>query len=342
MPHSNSLFKDYFKILQVDPEAEGEIITAAYYALMKKYHPDKNKESLEYSKDLNEAYEILSHPEKKQQYLIGFKQYSAKNNHFVKEVPPENAYYNQRGILNRKADALEAKEAELKKKELAINMKLKLMEEMHRFSEHARKNADRLDYKTLLEQFYKGTLKEAKAVLEDIFSLGEKELLALLEKLFSTKIEMEKELLLYQKLLKSEIAAPYEYLEGAFKYKELYPELLELIERRKQAAFKVKISALVRNTSFKLGNNMLLLPVLLDIYRWLFDRESQLELLVKVQVLLEQKKIPSEIKEGVTLKFLQYLLDLDCAEYFQEALKVLEKEKHPLIEQMLKKVKAQV
>ena len=40
MAQLKSHFKDYFHILQISPDAENEIITAAYYALMKKYHPD--------------------------------------------------------------------------------------------------------------------------------------------------------------------------------------------------------------------------------------------------------------------------------------------------------------
>ena len=32
--------KDYYRILQVHPQAEPEVIDAAYRLLMRKYHPD--------------------------------------------------------------------------------------------------------------------------------------------------------------------------------------------------------------------------------------------------------------------------------------------------------------
>lgn len=57
----NQSQKDYYKILQVHPTAEQEVIKAAYDRLAKKYHPDVNPEpsSLRKMKDLNEAYEVL-------------------------------------------------------------------------------------------------------------------------------------------------------------------------------------------------------------------------------------------------------------------------------------------
>jgi len=35
--------KDFYKILQVDPAAETEVIAAAYKRLAQKYHPDINQ-----------------------------------------------------------------------------------------------------------------------------------------------------------------------------------------------------------------------------------------------------------------------------------------------------------
>ena len=56
--------KDYYKILQVAPDASTEVIQMAYKALAKKYHPDLNpgqeEAAQEKMKDVNEAYEILS------------------------------------------------------------------------------------------------------------------------------------------------------------------------------------------------------------------------------------------------------------------------------------------
>lgn len=65
--------KNYYDILQVNKNASPEIIEKAYKTLAKKYHPDlqtedNKKQSEEILKEINEAYEILSNPEKKQDY----------------------------------------------------------------------------------------------------------------------------------------------------------------------------------------------------------------------------------------------------------------------------------
>ena len=62
--------KDYYKILQVDPSAEPEIIAAAYKRLALKYHPDTNKEADSNLKmqEINAAYQILSDAPKRAEY----------------------------------------------------------------------------------------------------------------------------------------------------------------------------------------------------------------------------------------------------------------------------------
>ena len=66
--------KNYYEILQVDEKASSEIIEKAYKVLVKKYHPDlqkdiKKKELLEDKlKQINEAYDILSDSFLREQY----------------------------------------------------------------------------------------------------------------------------------------------------------------------------------------------------------------------------------------------------------------------------------
>ena len=65
--------KKYYDILQVNRNASPEIIEKAYKTLAKKYHPDlqaeeNKKQAEEILKEINEAYEILSVPEKKEKY----------------------------------------------------------------------------------------------------------------------------------------------------------------------------------------------------------------------------------------------------------------------------------
>jgi curved DNA-binding protein CbpA len=52
-------FGDLYKVLQVDPEAEREVIRAAYRALALKYHPDVSSRSEDRMAALNHAWGIL-------------------------------------------------------------------------------------------------------------------------------------------------------------------------------------------------------------------------------------------------------------------------------------------
>lgn len=64
-------FKDYYEILGVSKTATPEEIKQAYRKLARKYHPDLNpgdKEAEANFKEMNEAHEVLSDPEKRQKY----------------------------------------------------------------------------------------------------------------------------------------------------------------------------------------------------------------------------------------------------------------------------------
>ena len=63
-------YKDYYEILGVERSATAEQIRKAHRKLAKKYHPDVNKESgaEKKYKDVNEAYEVLKDPDKRQKY----------------------------------------------------------------------------------------------------------------------------------------------------------------------------------------------------------------------------------------------------------------------------------
>lgn len=63
--------RDYYEVLGVDKNASEDEIKKAYRQTAKKYHPDlnpNNKEAEEKFKEANEAYEILSDPQKKAKY----------------------------------------------------------------------------------------------------------------------------------------------------------------------------------------------------------------------------------------------------------------------------------
>lgn len=61
---------NYYEILEVSQSATQEIIKIAYKNLAKKYHPDIVSTEIANRKmqELNEAYEILSNPEKRKEY----------------------------------------------------------------------------------------------------------------------------------------------------------------------------------------------------------------------------------------------------------------------------------
>jgi curved DNA-binding protein CbpA len=66
------MLKDYYKILQISPNATLPEIKRAYHNLAMIYHPDKNlndpSATAQFS-DIKEAYEVLTNPSKKETYL---------------------------------------------------------------------------------------------------------------------------------------------------------------------------------------------------------------------------------------------------------------------------------
>ena len=62
--------KSLYETLEINEKASADEIKKAYRKLARKYHPDVNKDpqAEEKFKEINAAYEVLSNPEKKQQY----------------------------------------------------------------------------------------------------------------------------------------------------------------------------------------------------------------------------------------------------------------------------------
>ncbi|HVN89092.1 MAG TPA: DnaJ C-terminal domain-containing protein [Candidatus Binataceae bacterium] len=64
-------FRDYYKTLGVERSATADQIKSAYRKLARKHHPDvnpNNKEAERKFKEINEAYQVLSDPEKRKKY----------------------------------------------------------------------------------------------------------------------------------------------------------------------------------------------------------------------------------------------------------------------------------
>ena len=85
---SNAYNTDYYKILQVHPEAHPNVLRAAYIQLSKLYHPDvaKDNDSEERMKQLNIAYEVLKNPESRKKYDAS---YGIMHNELLTHGAPE-------------------------------------------------------------------------------------------------------------------------------------------------------------------------------------------------------------------------------------------------------------
>lgn len=63
--------KDYYRILEVDSDATEEVIRSNFIRLALKWHPDKQKDqdsATSKFQEINEAYQVLSDPVKRQEY----------------------------------------------------------------------------------------------------------------------------------------------------------------------------------------------------------------------------------------------------------------------------------
>ncbi len=101
-------FKDYYKTLGVSKDATADEIKKAYRKLAMKYHPDRNpdnKQAEEKFKEITEAHEVISDPEKRKKYdTLGsnWKQYQNAGNAGNRYSPFGGAQ--QGGSYNFKGD----------------------------------------------------------------------------------------------------------------------------------------------------------------------------------------------------------------------------------------------
>ncbi len=70
--YDNDKFVDYYKILDVEMDAEADEIKKKYIEFAKKYHPDQKNGNSEMFQLVSKAYEILTNKETRKEYDLYF------------------------------------------------------------------------------------------------------------------------------------------------------------------------------------------------------------------------------------------------------------------------------
>lgn len=83
--------KNYYEILEVNKKASKEVIEKAYKVLVKKYHPDlqnnqKQIQTEQKIREINEAYEILSNDFLREQYNLELEKQEATNKENIEHL----------------------------------------------------------------------------------------------------------------------------------------------------------------------------------------------------------------------------------------------------------------
>lgn len=86
---------NYYKVLQVDREAEPEVIKAAYRALSRKYHPDGTHPSVERMIRLNDAYGVLSDPSSRARHNDEIETRDFRAGHAARPAAPPRMRYQE-------------------------------------------------------------------------------------------------------------------------------------------------------------------------------------------------------------------------------------------------------
>lgn len=115
--------ENYYEYLEISKNASQEIIEKAYKTLVRKYHPDLQQGDMkiqyeEKLKKINEAYEILSNKEKKEEYDLNLQQ-EEKNTNMHQEAKKQE---NLTNINNQKSinEQYQEKQAYREKMEEAV------------------------------------------------------------------------------------------------------------------------------------------------------------------------------------------------------------------------------
>jgi DnaJ-class molecular chaperone len=120
-------FKDYYKTLGVDRDADEKAVKSAFKKLAKQYHPDAETGSEDKFKEINEAYEVLSDKNKRSRYDYVYanmspeaKPYANRSQSYKQEKMYSN-YDSFSEFYKQKERDLRARQAAEKKNETKAN-----------------------------------------------------------------------------------------------------------------------------------------------------------------------------------------------------------------------------
>ena len=141
--------KNYYEILEVNQNASPEIIEKAYKTLVKKYHPDLQKDEQknlyeQKLKTINEAYEILSDKEKRKNYDIHLQKIQNKE---LEDL------YNENEHLKTELDNLK----NTKNNSIYNNLE----------NQNISKNATNIDFQNTLHNNYKNNVNNNNQIYYD-------------------------------------------------------------------------------------------------------------------------------------------------------------------------------
>lgn len=111
--------KNYYAILGVTPDSSDAEIKSAYRTLARKFHPDVNPSGTQRFKDITEAYDVLSNPQKRHQYdmINGFFKSAFENKTSAKQAQSE--YKRQAAPKDEDADKQEEKQNKKSKEDFS-------------------------------------------------------------------------------------------------------------------------------------------------------------------------------------------------------------------------------
>ncbi|HOJ49324.1 MAG TPA: DnaJ domain-containing protein [Spirochaetota bacterium] len=272
-----SSFKDYFKLLQVDPEAEPEVISAAYKALMKKYHPDLNADTEDtYVKEINEAYEILSDPVKREEYKKRYKEFISSNDY-------KSPYI----IMER----LKRKEEELKRREIHIKIREKILKDINIYSNE---NINLIEKtKKFISDFIDSKSSKEKEVFQRIDNFENKE--EIIRQLLSSRLTLSKEFIIYEYILDNNIEYFKNMIAPAFKFKNLYPKIFDYLYNFNVKDYNTKIELIINSLNFDMFELEIHTFIkIIKLISKIFEKEKVIEFMKRLEKPVERyiKKSP--------------------------------------------------